>query len=306
MESSSTPLVWIILLNYNRAEDTLSCVASLKRVRYPNFRLLVVDNCSTDDSYARLNPLLSGTEFIKTDENLGYTGGMNYAIKHLLPYNPDFVLLLNNDTIVDPDFLTQLVTASVEHPTAAVACGTILCEHDRSLVWYASGNYIPWRAYASHNHIWEHYSPKDYPVPVVTEFVTGCMLLLKMEHCKEIGFEDERYFMYLDDMEYSTRVRSRGFSLLYVPASIIYHKVLDEFERPFKLYYTIRNRMLFMRTYRTGVGGLVTWTYFFSVMTLKLIYWRMKKPKLFHAALHGMKDYFRGNFYRGSGASILL
>ena len=304
METNSTKLVWIITLNYNRAEETVACVASLKRITYPNYRLLVIDNCSTDDSYSRLERLPSGVELIKTEKNLGYTGGMNYGIKHVLPDNPDYVLMLNNDTVVEPDFLSEMVVALEGHPNAAVACGTILCDHDHSLVWYASGSLVEWRAHASHNHIWEPHLPERYPGPVVTEFVTGCMLLLKMQHRREIGFEDERYFMYLDDMEYSARVRSRGFSLLYVPASIIYHKVLDEHLRPFKLYYTIRNRMLFARTYRSGAGRVITWIYFFSVMTLKLMYWRIRKPKLYHATVCGIADYFRGNFFKGNGSSI--
>ncbi len=295
------PLVWILLLNYNRYLDTVECVESIKTISYKNYKILIIDNYSTDNSFQQLKNNFKDLEVISTNENLGYTGGINFGINYLKKYSPEFILILNNDTIVTKSFLENLVDALSNNDNAAAACGTILCEHDRDSIWYASGKIINWRGLAIHLNKGKKFSSLNINSNKKTEFITGCMILLKVEHLGRIGLEDNRFYMYLDDIEYSQRIRSKGLELLYVHNSIIYHKVEGEKESPFKLYYSVRNRLLLISTSFTGINKLVAKLYFLTIIMLKIIYWRFFNKLFYRAAVFGLVDYFKKNYNKGRG-----
>ncbi len=293
------PSVGIILLNYNRFKDTIECIHSLHSITYPSYKILLVDNCSTDDSYDNLCRAFHDIEIITTTRNVGYTGGINYGIRHLLKSHYEYILILNNDTLVEPDFLDKLVDAMERDNAAAASCGTILCEHDRRSIWYASGKMIPWRGLAVHVDKNRKYVYRQSTQPVT--FITGCMVLLRVSNIEKIGFLDERYFMYLDDIEYSQRIIQNGYSLLYVSDSIIYHKVLGEKESAFKAYYSIRNRLLLINTVCSGYNRIIARLYFIGVLSVKLILWRLTRKSFYEAARTGVIDYRKNNFYMGNG-----
>ena len=295
------PLVWILLLNYNRYDDTIECVESIRNISYINYKVLIVDNFSTDNSYRKLKNNFKDIEIIVTYDNLGYTGGVNYGIQHLKKYSPDYILLLNNDTIVTKSFLENLVETLDGNSKAAAACGTILCAHDQESIWYASGEIIRWRGLAVHFHKEKKFSSLNIRSSKKTDFITGCMILLKVKYLDAIGLEDDRFYMYLDDIEYSIRIQKKGFELLYVYNSIIYHKVLGEKENPFKLYYSVRNRLLLITTSFSGVIKITAKFYFLIVIISKIIYWRFFNKLFYKAAIFGLIDYFKKKFYEGRG-----
>ena len=123
--------VCIVLLNYNRYQDTIACVESLRQCRYGSFRILIVDNASTDQSEEVLRKRFPDIEIAQTGRNLGYTGGINFGVQHARQSQPAFILLLNNDTLVEPDFLDHLLEALEPKPNAAPACGTNYIEQER-------------------------------------------------------------------------------------------------------------------------------------------------------------------------------
>ena len=297
------PPVTAIVLNYNLTDYTIDCVRSLRRVRYPSLDIIVVDNGSTDQPVAVLREKLPGVDVRSTGENLGYTGGVNAGFRHALETNPDYILVLNPDTVVEPDFLTHLVGAMEERPTAAGACGTIYTDHDRLLAWYAGGRMIPCRGLAVHEHMNRRLDPSSLGSPRPVSFITGCMILFRASALAVTGLEDERFFMALDDIEFSARIQRKGFELLYVPRSIIYHKVFGEKESPFKAYYSVRNRLLLIRTAWGGVVRLVASAYFLSAIIPKLALWFFLKRPFFHAARMGLADYWGGRFGKGRGVA---
>ncbi len=299
------PSVGIIILNYNRADDTINCINSLRKIDYSNYSIFVIDNSSTDNSYEFLRSKLTDCQVLSTNENLGYTGGVNYGLRKLVDSDFEYLLLLNNDTIVEKEFLTELVKSLEEKKEAFAACGTILCEHDREQIWYASGKLIPWRGLAVHINKGKKFKRTANATALETSFITGCMILLKRNYLNQIGFEDERFFMYLDDIEYSARVQRLGLKLLYVPSSIIYHKVLGETENPFKLYYSARNRLLLINCAFGGMQAFIARIYFLFVISLKMVYWKFFNQDFYAAARLGLSDYFKGNFYKGNGFRFL-
>ncbi len=295
------PLVYILILNFNRSSDTVECINSLMKIEYRNYKILIVDNNSTDDSIKTFHSQFPKIEIINSKQNLGYTGGINFGLELILSRKSDYILVLNNDTIVDPGFLKELVESLESKPNAAVACGTILCHHAPEEIWYAGGKISKFRGLAKHKHKGRKFNFNSNIKPVATDFITGCMILFKSEVLSIVGLEDERFFMYLDDIELSLRIKRFGFDLLYVPNSIIYHKVLGEKENPLKLYYSVRNRLLLISSSFHLFWKLIASTYFLSIILLKIFYWNLFNKPFKIAAISGLKDYFRGNFFIGRG-----
>ena len=216
--------VTVVVLNWNGWPDTVPCLESCLRASYPGLRLLLVDNGSTDGSEAILRERFPSVELLQTGKNLGFAGGNNAGIRRALADGADLVLLLNNDTEVDPGFVTELVDAAVAHPDAGMLCPKILL-HDRpDVLWYAGAFFHPWLGWGGH---------RGYGQPDRGQFdrleetprPTGCALLVTQALCDRIGLLREDYFCYVEDLEWGLRAREAGFSILYVPRSRIWHRV---------------------------------------------------------------------------------
>lgn len=295
------PKVIVILLNYRKWQDTLDCVNSLSKCKYLNLRIIIIDNASNNDSEVMLKKHLPHIPFFQNAINLGYTGGINFGIKQALEDNPEYILILNSDTYVEPDFLGIMVNAMEKNPLVAIACGTILHYPETDRVWYAGGNMVPWRGLAVHKRVLPIVNGKLDLRPKSVSFITGCMFLIRTSTIQEIGFQDERFFMYLDDIEYSARVLRKGYTLLYIPQAKIYHRVNEMEESPFKLYYSVRNRLLLINTAFTGMNRIIAYVYFMFIIASKLIIWWILKPQFFKAARAGLYDYFTNNLGEGRG-----
>ena len=220
--------VTIIVLNYNNYNDTIECIKSLKQINYTNYEILVIDNASSNNSYNILKEKFSDLQIYKTKKNLGFTGGINFGINQALEMKQQYILVLNNDTIVEKDFLTHLVETMQIFPDAAAVGGLILAEHDRKTIWYAGGKLIPWRGIAKHH--FKNSKIDDYHENLIhpVTFISGCMTLLRTEFLRIIGLRDDRFFLHLEDIEYSARILAKGYKLIYNPRSRIYHKIIGD------------------------------------------------------------------------------
>jgi len=293
--------VKVIILNFNLVEYTIECLKSLQKVDYPQYDILVVDNGSTDNSVARLKESFPLVEIYSTGENLGYTGGMNAGLKRAISDAPEYILALNPDTEVHASFLGLLVDAMERNPNAAGACGTIYTYHSKNRVWYAGGRMIPWRGLAVHDLLDQTLDHSILGEPQKVTFITGCVILFRTRLLEDVGLEDERFFMYLDDIELSARILKKGYELLYVPRAIVYHRVLGEKESPFKLYYSVRNRFLLINTGFSGFIRHVARVYFLCAISAKILVWYVTRPTFAQAATMGLMDYFKGNLGKGRG-----
>jgi GT2 family glycosyltransferase len=298
------PSVTAVILNYDTTDDTVACVRSLQRADYAALRILVVDNGSPAGSMERLREALPGVEVRGTGRNLGYTGGINAGFRMALERPCDYLLVLNPDTEVDPGFLAPLVEALESDPRAAIAGGTIYAHHDPTLVWYAGGRLVPWRGLAVHLRKGERLEPGALAEPREVGFVTGCLALHRVSLLSAIGGQDERFFLYLDDIELSARVRRLGYRLVYAPRSVVYHKVQGEAGSRLKLYYSVRNRLLLIDSAFAQPARAVARVYFLAVIALKLAAWRLTRRPFFDAARAGLADYRRGAFHEGRGVSL--
>ncbi len=298
------PHIVIIMLNYNGAKDTVECIESLQKIDYENHKILIVDNSSTDNSVEVFREKFPELDLYITEKNLGYTGGINRGFREASKFGPKYMLVLNNDTIVEPNFLTELVNAMETNPDAAAAGGLILAEHDRNTIWFGNGKMIKWRGLAIHIDKGLPVEKRSIKTITETDFLTGCLILFRTDHLAKAGLEDEDFFMYLDDIEFSARLKKNGFRLLYQPSAVIYHKVLGEKESPLKLYYSVRNRFLLNNKMNSGLVRIISAIYFISVISLKIIVWSFINKPFSKVARAALSDYFNHNLGSGRGPNL--
>jgi GT2 family glycosyltransferase len=218
------PLVYIIVLSWNGKSDTLECLDSLCQVEYQNFRILVVDNASADGTCDAIKQRFPNVELIVNQANIRFAGGNNIGIRYAVERGADFVLLLNNDTIVDKHFLALLTDAAGTDPRVGMVGPKIYYHSDKQRLWYAGGKINWWKGLVSHIGIRE-IDHGQYDEQKETDYITGCCVLVRRSVIESIGMLDEKYFIYGEDADWSVRASRKGFKLLFVPSSKIWHKV---------------------------------------------------------------------------------
>jgi hypothetical protein len=221
---ASEPLVYIILVTWNRKDDTLECLRSLQQITYRNYRIIVVDNASHDGTQEAVQKEFPSVEYIFNPTNLRFAGGNNVGIRRALDLQAEYVLLLNNDTIVAPEFLTNLVTAAEKNSKVGLTGAKIYYYDQPERLWYAGGNISWWKGWISHRGVREiDHGQYDNEEP--TDYITGCCILAKRNVIENIGMLDESFFIYGEDADWSIRAARAGYLLLYVPSARVWHKL---------------------------------------------------------------------------------
>jgi GT2 family glycosyltransferase len=219
------PNVTIIILNWNGWEDTLDCLKSLKQIEYPNFNIVIVDNASEDESIAKINEQIKNDKsidftLIKNKKNNGFAEGNNIGIRYAIKSkNPDYILLLNNDTVVDKNFLNELVKVAEENINAG-SVQSILLKHEDKIIDSLGQELTTWSA-------------KD--IGMDSEYVKlydnreifgacAAAALYRAKVMEDIGFFDKDFFLIYEDVDLSWRIRLKGYQSFLAVNSIVYHK----------------------------------------------------------------------------------
>lgn len=244
------PRVDLVILNWNGYAVTRECLISLSRTDYTNYNIVLVDNGSTDGSPEKLASEFPNIEIIANKQNLGFTGGNNVGIRRALKNNADYVLLLNNDTVVDPGFLSELVRAGEENQSVGILNPKIFYFEPSDRLWYAGGSFSRWKGIASHRGNRE-VDRGLYDTPEEVTFITGCAFFIKTEVIRKIGMLDECFFYTCEDTDWTIRAMQAGFKALYVPSSLIWHKESLDIKRnagkAFRDFYNVRNSLILAR-----------------------------------------------------------
>jgi GT2 family glycosyltransferase len=209
--------VLIIVLNWNGWRDTVKCLTSLKKLSYPNVRIVVVDNRSTDDSVSQILQAFPDVAIIEAEKNLGFAGGCNLALRKALQDGAEYVWLLNNDTTVDPGALVAMVEMADADPKIGAVGSAIYSteEPERLLAW--GGGYINFWLGRSRHFL------TSVPNNEI-QFLTGASLLLRRCALDSVGLLDEGFFMYWEDGDYCFRLRRAGWTLAVAGDSMVWHK----------------------------------------------------------------------------------
>ncbi|MCL5676041.1 MAG: glycosyltransferase family 2 protein [Patescibacteria group bacterium] len=297
----------IVIVNYNGHTDTVECLKSLRVLpNLQNCQIIVVDNNPTGDSLAKIKEFASKDQnmplsFIANKNNLGFTGGNNAGIKKALDNKADFILLLNNDTLVDKYLLRSLLEFSAGHPGAGIIGPKIYfasgCEYRKEryqekergkVIWYAGG-LIDWHnVYLSHRGV-DEVDIGQFEKAEETDFVSGCAMFIKREVLEKIGLLDDKYFLYLEDADLCQRAKLAGFKIWFSPKGFLWHKNANASGKPgseLHVYYQTRNRLLFGFKYA-------------SIKT-KFALWRESMQQLFtdKTKRHAILDFYLGHFGR--------
>jgi GT2 family glycosyltransferase len=223
MDAASKPRVYVIILNWNNYEDTKNCLESLQRATYPNLKIVVVDNASADGSGKRLQQEFNQYQFLFNEKNLGFSKGCNAGIQAAMKDEAcRYVLLLNNDAIVAPQFLEKAIETAEANDDIGMVGGKIFHSPDSKVLSYAGGYVNRWRGQT----IVRGFSEIDegkYDEPCEVGYIIGALLIIKRSVLESAGLLPEEYFFGVEDLDYCLTVRFKGYKLYYVPQFVAYH-----------------------------------------------------------------------------------
>ena len=270
----SPPRVTVVVLNWNGREDTLACLRSLRECTYPALDVLVVDNGSEDGSEEAVRAAFPSIEILQTGSNLGFAGGNNAGIERALERGTDHVMLLNNDTEVEPGFVEPMVEAMTADPAVGIVGASIAYAHDPSRLWAFGGGRFDvatgWVRHVQH--------PVD-PATLGTEgtrhyYITGCTMLLRRSLLETVGCLDTTYFHFCEDVDLCLRAEAAGYRVTVAPDARLLHKVsaTTRVASPTFLYYNLRSRLTLVR--RHGPTGAP------SRRAVAILWLRLWRPSL--------------------------
>jgi GT2 family glycosyltransferase len=216
------PKVYIVVVNWNSWTETSTCLSALQNLRYENRHVIVVDNGSTDDSVSRIREAFPWVEVVLAGKNLGFPCGCNVGMRRALPEGADYVWLLNNDAVADPDALDALVAKAESDPGIGAVGSAIYCMEEPAQLQAWGGGYV---------NFWVGNS-RHFLKPVADQeiqYITGASLLIPRRVLETVGLLDEGIFLYWDDPEYCWRLRRAGWKLAVAGASKVWHKGMSAF-----------------------------------------------------------------------------
>lgn len=271
-----TPLVIAIILNWNKDDLTLDTLASLREQIYPRLQTLVLDNGSDNqqEALARIRAAFPQVRTLASKRNLGFAGGCNVGMRAALELGADYLLLLNNDVLLQPDAIAELV-AALQADTGAGAAGPLIyyaSEPER--VWFGGGKVrMGGRVLPEHG---EGAGIHSGSPTMESEWLPGTAVLVRREAVARAGMMNASYFLYWEDVEWCFRLRNAGYRLLLVPRSIIYHKVnATSGDLPLTIvYYWERNRLRFIERWGTWRSRITAW----GKIVWRSVAWRIKLP----------------------------
>jgi len=289
------PLVISVILNTNRREDTLACLHSLAQNYYENHQSIVLDNRSTDGSVAAIQSAFPRVQIVELTDNRGYAGNNNVGIAAALAQGADWVFVLNEDTVLDPDCLTRLVEIGESDPQIGIVGPMVYHQDEPTVIQSAGGRFGP---YWDSLHIGKNEPDQGrFHAPHAVDWVSGCAILVRRDAIEQVGMIDERYFYYWEETEWCLRIGRAGWRIMHIPQAKLWHKGVqrDYQPKPSVTYYATRNRLLTLAKHH---APLWVWVHVWSQLLRTLTSWSLR-PKWRHMLDHrnamwcGMRDFLR-------------
>jgi GT2 family glycosyltransferase len=267
-----SPLVAVIVINWETCERTIACLRALQRQDYPQLWILAVDNGSGDGSAEQICAAFPMIEVIALEHNLGFARGVNRGIRCALALGCEYVLLLNSDADAPPDTVTRLVAAMQRSPQTGVATPKILYTGEQRFLWGIGGRMYPaWLIVYGMGEI-----DRGQYDRIALDFVFGCAMIIRRAVFDTIGLFDERFFMYYEDGDFCLRAKKAGYQIGLFPEIKIWHdgSASTRSRDHLREFYHIRSRILFFRKHVQGLRiiqfGLRETLYVFGIVRRNL------------------------------------
>lgn len=294
----------IVILHFAEKKQTLSCLLSINKLEAKGLKIeVIVVNNNPKENLHDLETKFNKFSFLETGKNLGYAAGNNFGIKKALKEKPDFVFVINNDTVLDEKILLNLIEFAKTNEKIGILGPKIYfapgyefhkeryqVKDQGKVIWYAGG-LIDWPNIVSSHRGVDEIDHGQYDTPMETDFVSGCAMLVKKEVWEKIGFFDERFFLYWEDVDFCQRARKAGFKIVFVPQAKLWHANAGSSEVGGVLhdYYMTRNRLLFGLRYANFKTKLALFK-----QSLKIISQGRPWQKI------GVRDFYLRKFGQGS------
>ncbi|MBI2010584.1 MAG: glycosyltransferase family 2 protein [Candidatus Chisholmbacteria bacterium] len=302
----AAPKLAIILLNYNTGPTTIECLNSVKKITWPSQPLIVVvDNASSDNSVKQIKEKFSEVTVVESSKNLGFAAGNNLGFTTARAMGANIIMLLNNDTKVNPE-LAENLYSSIKNKADIVAPKIYFYpgfefHKDRytkkdqgKVLWYAGGH-IDWQNIYGIHHGVDEVDHGQFDREQEIEFATGCCFMASLSVLDKLNLFNPKYYLYLEDADFSVRAKRVGYKMVYQPKAILWHKNAESTGgsgSSLQDYYFTRNRLLFGFSYASPRTKLALYR-----ESMKLFFlgptWKRR----------GVIDFYFHRFGRGSYAA---
>jgi len=286
----------VIIINWKKYDLTLNCIDSVLKSSYKNFKIILIDNGSQNSFPDEINKS-EKIHVIKNENNEGFSKANNQGIKYSIKNGFDFVLLLNNDTLIKNDLINSLVRQSSTLNQKIIQ--PLILNYDGSKIWNAGGkinNFFGTFQTLEKGKVFNNFKINR----IYTDWFTGCCVLIKLEIFNHVGYFDERFFAYYEDVDYSIRLKKMGYSIALMTNSYLQHyesassKSMNKIEgnlSPYVHYLNIRNHILLLKKHSKSFNLIGVLLYqlikIFSYSVYFLIRFRFNKFKM---VLKGLVD----------------
>jgi len=297
------PKIDIIILNWNGLQDTLECLRSVRQSTYENFRVTVVDNGSTDNSVEIIQLRFPEVIVIQNRKNLGFAEGNNVGIRYAFNHGADYVMILNNDTVVAPNILSAFLDVAENYSSAGILGAKILFYTEPERVWFAGGKWVSKEGECIHLGWGEEDDGSSFEAVTEVECVSGCAMLVKKSVVKDVGLFAPEFYLTFEDTDWCFRVRRQGYQCLYAPKARVWHKVSATFggKTPIYTYYFERNRLLWAQRNLSVFQRLWVYKRALREFAYYVMHLHDQGSKVQCVAkLLGLRDYLMGKFGEAS------
>jgi GT2 family glycosyltransferase len=293
----------MVVLSWNGVDDTVACLRSLAEVRWQRREVILVDNGSTDGTPDAVRREFPDVDVLANPTNLGFSSGNNLGIERALAHDSDWVFILNNDTVLAPDVVEQLIAAADTHPGAGILSPLIFFSDPPDLVWFGGARFDPARGRSGRMEHYRRRVPAGFSGVRPIDRAAGAAMLVSRQAIEQVGSFDPELFFLHEDVDLSLRVHAAGFELLLVPAAQVWHRVAasqDGHERtPLTSYYGLRNNLLVCERH-APLPRLATWRRELACVGTHVAGLRRADRPVasLRALLAGWRDYHRRRFGR--------
>jgi len=292
--------VAVILVNWNSFEYTNNCINSLKEIIFTDYDIILIDNGSQDGSDQKLKESHPSIILIRSDKNVGFTGGNNLGLRYSIQQQYTYSILLNNDTLVEKDFLSVLVNYMDQHTETGAIQPKIFFNHDRDIVWNGGSYYNKFLG-LTYSKSYLRKQGKSINNIKEVDWITGCAFFVRNSVLKQTGLFASNLFIYYEDSDLSLRIKKNGYQLIYHPASVIYHiagmanksklKGKEGYLNPIVHYLNERNKIWFLKRYTPVYyfPSVFIFNFLYSVAVMIYFVGRLRFRKL-KAVMKAVKD----------------
>lgn len=214
--TTTQPSIYIVLLHWKDYKDTKQCLLSLENVTYKNRHTIIVDNFSNDGSIEKLQAEFPDVEYILNKSNLGFSCGVNAGLREAYRIGADYVLVLNNDMVVNPGFLEPAIAVAEKNQKVGAVTGKIMFKSRPNIFWHAGGHIDPFRVQGVARGKDEE-DHGQYDKICETGWASGAMTLLPRKTLEKVGYFPEEHFFGQEEWDYSTAILRSGLKIMYVP-----------------------------------------------------------------------------------------